>query len=200
MNKIVWLEGPDNCGKSTIIKRLEEHYLLENSVVSVVSQPASCDLGKLVYNLHHDYTGLPINSFSKQLLHVASHIQYHHEQMNVKQTYITLSDRSFISTLAYFYANPVTTDKEATENQINFLLDLELAFLPNKLTPTSVFILNNKPFERSEESYENYEKVIDGYRNVIPIVKKRLPSTNFYWHNAKKDKIEDSIKDLIELI
>lgn len=162
--RIVWFEGADNCGKSTVVKEVGRVLAKAGNNVKTISQPRSCQLGEIVYNLHHDYEGVKIEGFARQLLHVASHIQGYREMEN-DNLHIMLSDRSFLSSMAYGYAFPHT--EETKVHEVSWIWNIEAYLIPDKLIPTHVIRFINKPHEATKAEYENYEKVSKGYNFVF---------------------------------
>ena len=77
--RLIVFEGPDNVGKSTLAghltSRLCEAGIRCEQLAFPGNRPGS--LGRLVYNLHHNASGLgfgKINATSLQMLHIAAHI------------------------------------------------------------------------------------------------------------------------------
>lgn len=202
--KIVWLEGPDNVGKTSIIEALSERCLLELGINPlVIRQPASCALGRAVYDLHHKYDDLRIDGFARQLLHVSAHIQSYTELSEILHLtpLIWLCDRSFLSSIAYGHAFPTMSSSREFETRAIF--DLETQFLPNSQKPTHVVFLQNQPFitDENESSLENTEKVRQGYDTLIklPYVKSFLPKETFLVQNLK-GKLSETVDFIFQLV
>lgn len=79
--KLIVLEGPDDVGKTTVARELVRQLLAMGTKSSYYSFPGSVpgSFGELIYRLHHNPTSLGITEqlhpMSRQLLHVAAHIQ-----------------------------------------------------------------------------------------------------------------------------
>lgn len=157
------LESPDNCGKSSIVNTLTQKFQDNNINVLTISQPRSCQLGDIIYDLHHQYENIKIPGFSRQLLHVASHLAGYQE-LKDKPFQVLLSDRSFISSMAYGHAYPTS---ERTRNfEVQAIFDIETYMMPREVRPTHIFYLDNLPFTKGDEIWENYNKVKEGYAYV----------------------------------
>ena len=77
--RLIVFEGPDNVGKSTLAERLTNRLAAAGVPCEQLAFPGNrpSSLGRLVYNLHHDRSGLTfaeINATSLQMLHIAAHI------------------------------------------------------------------------------------------------------------------------------
>ena len=72
-SRLIVLEGVDDVGKTTIAHELVKFLHNKNEDAIYMSFPGKEDgLGKIVYDIHHGTTKM--NALSKQMLHVASHI------------------------------------------------------------------------------------------------------------------------------
>ena len=66
--KIIIIEGPDNCGKDTLISKLNEHFVFTKIIHSGI--PDSADLFKFYYNgLIHDTLAGYYDSSLKAVIH-----------------------------------------------------------------------------------------------------------------------------------
>lgn len=198
--RVVWLEGADNCGKSTIVQELANLLAAAGNNVKTISQPRSCQLGEIVYKLHHDYEGVKIDGFARQLLHVASHVQGYQE-MAEENIHVLLSDRSFLSSMAYGYAFPQTEDTKILE--VTWIWNIEAYLIPDNLIPTHVIRFINRPHEATKAEYENYEKVNAGYDYVFSL--KEMNSlkdkgTKFINIDNVAGKLSETLDTIIALI
>ena len=77
--KLIVFEGPDGVGKSTLAEQLTDHLRATGVPCERLAFPGRRPgtLGRLVYDLHHDASGLglgEVNPTSLQLLHIAAHV------------------------------------------------------------------------------------------------------------------------------
>ena len=166
--RVVAFEGGDNVGKTTIIARLAQRLNETGHSVQTIRQPASCQLGEAVYNLHHQYDSLPINGFARQLLHVACHLQSYYEMDRVEASpFILLSDRSFFSSMAYGWAYP--TDEKTRDQEVQWIWEIETTLCPKWLIPSHVVLFRNRPYVIENTEWENYERVRDAYLKVFSL-------------------------------
>lgn len=201
---VVYFEGADGVGKSTVIREVAEKLREDGFTVSLTSQPRSCKLGEIVYDLHHKYSEMPLHGFARQLLHVASHIQGYHE-MERDPAHILLYDRSFISSMAYGFAYPQTP--ETREFEVRAIFDIETFMLPRRLKPTHIFYFSNPTHEPGDAVFENQKKIRDGYSYVLHSDYFRdylQPGTKHaiacYAMNNQKGKQEETVKTILELL
>lgn len=135
--------------------------------------------------------------FSRQLLHIASHIEYY-EQNKRPTTKTILNDRSFLSTIAYYMA--FSGESGLLSKRIDLILDLEMHFLPRALQPNHIIFLLNEPFEESKEELENYSKLSKAYAEVIQYSKELFPNAKKFGHKIAKNGAKESAKELFELL
>lgn len=197
---VIYFEGNDGVGKSTIVEKVSE-ILKENGYsVTTISQPRSCKIGEVIYGLHHQYRDLPLYGFARQLLHVACHIQSYHE-MEHDASQIIISDRSFVSSMAYGYAYPQSP--ETREFEVRAIFDLETYMIPRRLRPTHIFYFSNPSHEKVDEVWENNKKVAEGYQYVLgcDYFKQYLKSgIQCYAVQNKKGDLDRTIQTVLELI
>lgn len=194
LSKIVWIEGPDNCGKTTLVSELQKMF---GDQCEVVKQPSSTAFGSVIYSLHHDYQGVKVNMFSRQLLHVAAHVEYYKENTN-PQSKVILNDRSFLSTIAYHTAfNEKNTN---LQKEIDLILEIEMHFLHRSLRPDIIIFLMNEPFENSKKELEDYGKLREAYSEVLGISKELFPRARHYGHRVQEGKTKESAEELFRII
>ena len=79
LGKLIVFEGPDGVGKSTLAEQLTDRLRATGVPCKLLAFPGRRPgtLGRLVYDLHHDASGLglgEVNPTSLQLLHIAAHV------------------------------------------------------------------------------------------------------------------------------
>jgi thymidylate kinase len=79
LGKLLIFEGPNSVGKTSLSKRLAEHYTEQGNDCLLLSFPGHIDgtIGSLIYRLHHCPSDVGITSISPsalQIMHVAAHV------------------------------------------------------------------------------------------------------------------------------
>lgn len=197
--RVVYFESPDNCGKTTLVREVENSLLELGLSVRTIAQPASSQLGRAIYDMHHQYGKISMMPFSRQLLHVASHLQFYSEYE--RTTDVLLCDRSFFSCMAYAHAYP--SSEHRRDFEVRAIFDLETYFLPHDLYPDITVYLTNKPHsEDANQQFENYEKVSAAYLELwkLPYVKTFLERRHVYAVNNSFGKLEATVKMVTEMI
>jgi thymidylate kinase len=211
MNRLVVFEGPDQVGKSTIIKSLEKKFEKRKINYASLSFPGNEEgtLGSLVYNIHHDYKKYEINSLSPsslQTLHVASHIDIIERKIKplIKKNTIILLDRYWWSTIAYGKLTGLTDDF------LDKLIDLEKTVWEN-ISPAIVFLIkksfSSEKNASNNEVWEYYLSIVKKFsdKNRIEIIKnENLTETvklidnkimdTFFYKSSLRNNVSNSTK------
>ena len=99
-------EGPDNAGKSTVIRNIQTKLTEYNKTFTSIKEPSDNNFGSVVRNIHKTHSNL---TDDLELSILALHTMDRHELLLEDNLYnsilqneeIVLADRSLISTLAY---------------------------------------------------------------------------------------------------
>lgn len=165
------LEGIDGAGKSTQITMLEEYLQKQGRQVIVVREPydtpIATDLFKYVLNSHD------IGSYTKALLMLACRYDIHEKKVKpaLEKGYIVLSDRSFLSLLAY----QLMYLEEVDHRQLGRFVEMSYYIVrkPDRIflfdLPVSVAIdrLDSPPHVPTGWNVVDYLKAVQrGYRRI----------------------------------
>lgn len=102
---VVWFEGVDTVGKSTQIKRILKSF----PEAVATKEPGGTELGVKIRELIlHQET--PISSTSELFLFLADRAEHHDKILLNNKNRLVLSDRGFISGMAYALANGLKVD------------------------------------------------------------------------------------------
>ncbi len=182
--KLYVFEGPDNVGKTTIAKAVNEIYGLSNKS-AYISFPGneSNTVGSLIYRLHHDTSEFDITEIDNtclQALHIASHIDAINRKIIplLKSGTTVFLDRFWWSTFVYGKLS------NCNMNVIKHLIDSELAAW-DTFKPRAIFYLNREFIREHIDSDEQilisiYDKLFKAEQqktNSIRIVNANLNDT-----------------------
>jgi dTMP kinase len=95
------LEGPDGSGTTSHLKLLAEKLRAEGKTVRVTAEPTDGPIGRLIRQQINDHTGMPATAL--QLLYTADRAQHMEEVVKpaLARGEWVISDRNYLSTLAY---------------------------------------------------------------------------------------------------
>ena len=161
MNKLFVFEGPDQIGKSSIIKSLEKDFNANKIKYKSFSFPGNepGKIGNIVYSIHHnpsEYNLKSINPISLQTLHVASHIDIIETQIKpaLNDDFVILLDRFWWSTIVYGKIDGIN------QRVLNKLINLEKTIW-DTIIPACIFLVDRK-FDIKNANYK-HEKVWKEY-------------------------------------
>ena len=152
---LIVLEGPDGVGKTSLSKAIEDHFRESPEAFLSLSFPGRepGTLGKLVYDVHHDSSHLgveEITEFSKQVLHIAAHIDSIERTIRpaLDAGRNVLLDRFWWSAWVYGVVDGLDRPR------LKKLIDLERSFWKN-YSPTAIFLIErDNPIDRNVDSRE----------------------------------------------
>ncbi|NLC28789.1 MAG: dTMP kinase [Campylobacteraceae bacterium] len=102
---IIWFEGVDTSGKSTQIERLSKTY--KDAIIT--KEPGGTELGVAIRELIL-HQNSPISSISELFLFLADRAEHYEKVISKNKHRLILSDRGFISGMAYALANGLEAD------------------------------------------------------------------------------------------
>lgn len=195
--KLVFFEGIDHVGKSTICELIFKDFVQQGIACSAYSFPGKQDgtLGKLVYDIHHDKEGIfagnmeinsrNIDSLSLQIMHVAAHIDLLNSKIipDIEAGKIVLLDRSWWSTFAYGIANGLS------EDSLRDILQPELHIL-NGIPRNFVIYISRKEKEK-DYSEEKTSMIIQTYEKLC---------TELHANDILKIENDGTIIDVVQKI
>ncbi|QKF92225.1 MULTISPECIES: dTMP kinase [unclassified Campylobacter] len=196
----ILFEGVDGVGKSTQIKKVAKFY--ENAVITY--EPGGTELGKKLREIL-----LGKNSLSKEaeiLLFLADRAEHFDKVISKNKDKIILSDRGFISGMAYAMANENRAVKACDESYMKKLLEFNKFALQGNLPDKIVFfeadleLLNSRVFSRGLDHIES--RGAEYLLKVQECMKRVLNSLDikFLAINASDEmgKITNLIKEFID--
>lgn len=133
--KFIVFEGPDGCGKSTMVEAAERHLAVRKVPTTFVRDPGGTDIGTEVRKILLDPNNSEMAPMTELLLYVASRAQLVSEIIRpaLDRGEVVVSDRFTISTMAYQGVHGVIP-----EEQLRSTVELGL----DGLTPDHVIILD----------------------------------------------------------
>lgn len=194
--QLLIFEGPDGTGKTTLSLRLVEWLTSQGHHARYVSSPGHIEgsLGELIYNIHHSperYGLHGITPATKQLLHVAAHIDAIHTTISpaLESGEIVVMDRFWWSTVAYGKVSGM--DPES----LRLMIDLELHHWSHH-RPTAIFLLVRSTPARMEHSSAVHNLLEDAYAELEEIEKEK-----YAVHRISTARtIEESLYDILSLV
>lgn len=168
----ITFEGPDGCGKTTIIRQIYEQIQKTHDVV-ITREPGGTEISEKIREILLDRTHRKMHAKTEALLYAASRAQHVEEWIrpNLQEGKIVLCDRFVLSSLAYQgYARELGIDRIAALN----------AFATSGLVPDLILYFDidvetsierkkkQKTLDRMEkENLEFHKKVFNGYKHII---------------------------------
>lgn len=147
------LEGVEGCGKTTVINILKRRLKERGKTFQVVKEPGTTKIGNKIREiLLHDYENeLDLNT--ELLLFMASRSSMIHQVIRPIQEEFILSDRCFLSSLAY----QCNFDADLAQRIYRMHLELFEGNLPDK-----IFFIDIHPSKalcrKSQKDINKYEK------------------------------------------
>ena len=196
----VLFEGIDGVGKSTQIKRVAKFY--KNALIT--HEPGGTKLG---WKLREILLGK--NELSKEaeiLLFLADRAEHYDKVISKNQDKIILSDRGFVSGVAYAMANECREGKASDKAYMQKLLEFNKFALRSKFPDKIVFfeasleLLNSRVFSRGLDNIES--RGAQYLLSVQECMKRVLSSLDIEILNVNAsddiDKITNLIKEFID--
>ena len=159
--RLIVFEGPDNVGKSTLAEHLTNRLREAGVRCEQLAFPGHLpgSLGRLVYDLHHNTSGLgfgKINATSLQMLHIAAHIDVieGHILPALRAGCWILLDRFWWSTWVYGGSSGVS------EPSLETMIELEQLHW-GIVTPDVLFLV-----ERKSVAPDDGNELQERYRNL----------------------------------
>lgn len=95
------IEGPDDCGKSTLIKKLQSFDRNSIFTKEPTDGPLGQEIREILKNNGFDKNGRKITAEELQLLYIKDRLEHRENEAGFLEKYPIFSDRDFISTMAY---------------------------------------------------------------------------------------------------
>lgn len=178
-------EGPDEVGKTSIIKNICTELKRKKYKVKIHSFPGNISgtLGKHINKLHHypnKFNISSINAASLQILHLAAHIDciIRFIMPDLNSDSIVLLDRYWWSTYVYGKVSGVK------DEAINRIIALEQIYWQN-YNPTCLFLINRN-LENFKSDYEKniHENLVKEYFDLAGKESNLYPVKHVYNNNS----------------
>lgn len=172
--KFITLEGPDGCGKTTIMKKIKEYFQEESIDFLHVREPGGTDIGEKIREIILDNKNTEMVGETESLLYASSRSQLVNEKVipSLQEGINVLSERFVLSSLAYQgIGRGLGVDKVKSINDFatsGLSPDLTLFF---HIDPAlSLERKTEKGGDRLEEEGSKFhKKVYDGYMELIEL-------------------------------
>ncbi|MDO5046818.1 dTMP kinase [Campylobacter sp.] len=192
----VLFEGVDGVGKSTQIQRVAKFY--ENALIT--HEPGGTKLGEKLREIL-----LGKNSLSKEaeiLLFLADRAEHFDKIISKNEDKIVLSDRGFVSGMAYAMANESRAGRVCDEAYVQKLLEFNKFALQGKMPDKIVFfeanleLINSRVFSRNLDHIES--RGAEYLLSVQENMKRVLNSLDLKILTVKADDKIENITNLIK--
>jgi thymidylate kinase len=148
LGKLLIFEGPNSVGKTSLSRRLAEHYTAKGDDCLLLAFPGHVDgtIGSLIYRLHHCPSDIGITSISPsalQIMHVAAHVDAIQTQIipALTEGKTVILDRFWWSTIVYGQLNGLP------RKLLDSIVQPEIAVWGD-IKPTAIFLMDRTtPFE-----------------------------------------------------
>lgn len=99
----ITVEGIEGCGKSSVIKFLEDYFKKNNFKIQVYREPGSTEVGEKIRKILLDKGNIKLSAHTELLLYLAARTQLIEEKLkkDLSRYEIIICDRFYDSTLAY---------------------------------------------------------------------------------------------------
>lgn len=164
-------EGPDNAGKTTIIKEVEKRLHIADLKCASLSFPGKAQgtIGAHIYKLHHDlahYDVMQLSPLSLQLLHIAAHVDSIEQRIlpMINEGTTVLLDRYWWSTWAYGICAGVS------ESQLEAAIAIEKQVW-HGVVPTSLFLLSRQSSSVDSALVDIYNDLANRESGGYPVIR-----------------------------
>jgi len=188
----ILFEGVDTCGKSTQVALLKKTF----PDALVTKEPGGTPLGSEIRKmiLHEGVASHRTELF----LFLADRAEHYHEVIAPNRNKLIISDRGFISGIAYALANHPDYD-------IDFLIELNRFALEDHLPDLVILLQTNEHLirermrEKSEDMIEKrgIDYLLQVQQHMIDILKKLTIKYEIYDAGEPIEKIHSKIKGLL---
>jgi thymidylate kinase len=187
--RLVVFEGPDGTGKTTISKLLVDEIRVRKQKSLWLAFPGHepDTLGAAVYNWHHDIRFDDIPAISRQLLHVAAHIEAIERIIRpaLARGYWVVLDRYWWSTWAYGLA------AGADRKELELALTIERKRWRG-IRPAVAFLFQR---ETGRPLTKPRQKLLRGYREVARSESKLYPVSIVSNQGAVADALQQVVTE-----
>lgn len=207
MNKGVFItfEGPDGCGKTTIVKMVEK-YLHENNIEYISTrEPGGINISEQIRTIILDKANTEMDGKTETLLYVASRRQHLSERVipALKSGKVVICDRFIDSSLAYQgYARGIGIDEVMNINEfaidgymphLTLYLDIE-----PQVGLARIASNNQREINRLDvEKLDFHKRVREGYFKLLEKYPDRIKKIDA---NQSIDRVFEDVKNYLKFI
>jgi thymidylate kinase len=198
LGKLLIFEGPNSVGKTSLSRRLAEHYTTQGEDCLLLSFPGHIDgtIGSLIYRLHHSPSDLGITSISPsalQIMHVAAHVDAIESQIipALKDGKTVILDRFWWSTIIYGQLNGLP------RRFLNSIVQPEIAVW-GEIKPSAIFLMTrDTPFEfPTTPEWAKCSQLYSDFASEEPCTENLYPISNATSFNATLAIILERIAEI----
>ncbi len=171
--KFIAIEGPDGCGKTTIINKLKE-YVIENGIkLRFTREPGGTKISEKIRELLLDTSNAEMTEYTEAYLYAAARLQHTEEFIipSLESGYHVISDRYAMASVCYQgYGRNKDADLIAHINQLAVDMLDEVNYIVLMITPEEGIVRKKgqKELDRLElEDLDFHKRVYDGYEKLI---------------------------------
>lgn len=199
----ITFEGPDGCGKTTIINKMKEHFVGNDKII-FTREPGGTKISEKIRDLILSNENSEMSPRTEALLYSASRAQHVDELIrpNLEKGNVVISDRFVLSSLAY-QGGGRKLGVDNVEIINNFAIsdvqpDLVLFFYVDPLT-----VLKRKSLtvnaDRLELSGDDFHSLV--YETYIGLLDKKDDGKNLIRIDATRtvEEVFNEVKNIIEL-
>jgi dTMP kinase len=202
LGKFITFEGTEGSGKTSIIKKVKQHYMEQGYKVMVTREPGGVRISEQIRDIIMDKLHTEMDARTEALLFAASRRQHLIEKIKpaLENGYIVFCDRFVDSSLAYQgYGRKLGIEEVFMINQFAIESTLPSLTIFIDVTPEvgleRVFNSANREVNRLDLEKLNFYKVIyDGYHELIKMYPDRIKKIN------GEKNINEVVKQAISLI
>lgn len=197
---LLLLEGPNEVGKSTLVRRLKTRLTEAGHECVQMAFPGSepGSLGKLVYDIHHDPAAhgiTDIDPAALQMMHIAAHVDAISRRIRplLEQGTIVLLDRFWWSTLIYGHVSGVD------EDILQAMIDVERTFW-GELKPDMAFLIDRHAPFGEKMDFGIWERIRNDYLELAEEQRSEHPVTiieNDSSVEAAVDEMMDALSPIL---
>ncbi len=176
-NLYVGVDGVDGVGKTSVVHTVAETMEMMGYDVLTVAEPYT-DVGKKALDLDDPYAQALAFTLDRMLLH---------SEINPEEHDLVISDRTFLSTIAY---------QSTMGADFDWLVELQRP-VPK---PDAIFIIDREPMVEDEEFDRDFLKDVKRmYVKAAKVVKRRY-NLDIKWINAENKEIEEIARIIISYV
>ncbi len=171
--KFIAIEGPDGSGKSTIINKLKEYFIANDSNIKFTREPGGTRISEKIRDILLDASNKEMTDYTEAYLYAASRLQHVEEFIlpNMEDGYHVISDRFSMASVAYQgYGREKNVGLIESINKLAVDMIGEVHYIVLMLTPSEGLVRKKgqKVLDRLEsENIDFHNRVYNGYNKLI---------------------------------